>query len=132
MKNKKIIIWLIILLLVVGLLIVLSLYKKEDVSYSKNLLKMEPYNKIKLKEIKSITVNTYTEGGSESTLYDLKSDIESTYNMLKKIKVGKETTKACDDNTTVYVITLNNDEEISIEIECDWLVNNEKRYLIKK
>jgi len=132
MKNKKIIIWLIILLLVVGLLIVLSLYKKENASYSKNLLKMEPYNKIKLKEIKSITVNTYTEGGSESTLYDLKSDIESTYNMLKKIKVGKETTKACDDNTTVYVITLNNDEEISIEIECDWLVNNEKRYLIKK
>lgn len=132
MKNKKIIIWLIILLLVVGLLLILLLFKKEEDSYKTNLLDMEPYNKIVLEDIKTITVNRYTEGGSESTLYDQTNDITGTYNMLKSIKVGKETEMACEDNTTVYTITLNNDEEISVEIECDWIINQNKRYLIKK
>ena len=131
MKNKKIIIWLIILLLIIGVLVILSFYKKEN-SYTKSLFKMKPYNKIVLEDIKSITMTKYTEGGSESTLYDLKKDIEYTYNQLKETKVGKETDMACDDNTTIYTFTLKNDEEISIEFECDWLVTQNKRYLIKK
>ena len=39
---------------------------------------------------------------------------------------------ACEDNTTVYLITLKDGKKKTITIECDWIIIGDKRYLIEK
>ena len=92
---------------------------------------MDDYKDIVLDKIKSINYIRYTEGGREDNEIIDKDEITTIYNYLKNIKVGEETNRACEDNTTIYELHLNDDRDIKIEIECDWLVIGNKRYLIK-
>ena len=47
------------------------------------------------------------------------------------MKIGRKTDMACDDNTTIYVFTLTDETKLSLEIECDWVVINNIRYILK-
>jgi len=130
MKKKYFIGILILILLLIVVLFILLVQK--DKSYTKNLMQLEEYQELKLEDIKTINIMKYTESGVESVLEENKSDIKSTFNTLSKIKVGEETKSSCDDNTTIYIIEREEKDPISIEIECNILVLNKKRYLIKK
>ena len=54
------------------------------------------------------------------------------YNSVKNIRVGKETNRACEDNTTVYIFNMKDNTQFKVEIECDWVVIGNKRYNIVK
>ena len=47
------------------------------------------------------------------------------------MKIGKETDQVCEDNSTVYNF-IEEEKAIHFEIECDWIIINNKRYLIYK
>ena len=99
---------------------------------SGSILAFEEYKNINLDEILKITKIRYTVGGAEDENITDRSEINSIYNMLKELKVGKETDMACEDNTTIYRFEMKNNEKYSIEIECDWFVINGKHYNIVK
>lgn len=130
MKYIKWIVVISIVLLIILLLFLLFYQKHKEIEDSVSLFEMEEYKKIQLEKIKQINILSYTEGGSESVLEEDKDSIQKTYLSLSRIRVGKETNMACEDNTTVYVIQLEDETEISIEIECDWLVVGNERYKI--
>ena len=92
----------------------------------------EEYKDVYIKNIDNIQINKYTEAGLESKVITNKDDISSVYNDLFSIKYGKETDMACEDNTTVYLITLKDGKKKTITIECDWIIIGDKRYLIEK
>ncbi len=94
-------------------------------------MEYEEYKVITPDNIQKIDINKYTEGGNIITIVDKQEDIQSTYNSLSKINIGKETEQACEDNTTAYVFTLKDGKTISIEIECDWVIIKNKHYMIK-
>lgn len=118
----------IILLLLLGLFFLL--WKQEKDYPTTPLFELEEYKDIKAEEIKMINIYHYTEGGVESTILNSEKEIKNTIKQLSKIKVGKETTMACDDNTTSYVLEREEDT-ITIEIECNVLVLPDHRYEIK-
>ena len=89
------------------------------------------YKRINTSNIKKITVVRYAEAGEHSKTISDSEEIARTYSYLKHVKLGKETKKACDDNTTVYSFELNDGFKITIVIECDWVVIKDKRYIIK-
>ena len=105
---------------------VMGCTKKESTS----LMDFKDYKNIKEDNIKSIEIIRYTEGGADSKIVD-EDSIISTYNKLKDKKIGKETNMACEDNTTIYVFTLTDGSEYKIEIECNWVVINNDRYLLE-
>ena len=130
---RKIIIRLLVLSIVmIAIFLIFFVTNKTSRPKDIPLFEMEEYQKINKDAIKEITTIRNTEGGQDRKDHYEKKEIEAIYQELKKIKVGAETTLSCDDNTTMYIITLNTDETIGIEIECNWLVLNEKRYLIEK
>lgn len=92
---------------------------------------LDIYNDIKIDEVKSVDVTKYTEGGDNRETYKEKEDIMSFYKMIGETKLGEETEQTCDDNTTVYTFNMN-DDKVSFEFECNWLVLDGKRYLIVK
>ena len=95
-----------------------------------SLMEYGEYAKITKDNIKGIKIIRYTEGGDEtSTVSD--DAIIKVYNNLKKKKMGKETGMTCDDNTTVYIFTLIDGTEMTIEIECGLAVIGNKRYVLK-
>ena len=120
-----------ILIVVLLIIIILVLVNKKEETPKTPLFEMKEYNNIKYEQIKSINIMKYTEGGVESIMVDQPKEIKATYNKIKKIKVGKEVQTACDDNTTVYVIQFKDDTTKEVEIECDWIVIGDKRYLVK-
>ena len=70
----------------------------------------------------------YTESGiSEKSIVD-KILINQIYNYLSQIKLTNESKMGCTDNTTIYSFTLNDNSNITIEIECDWIVIEGKNY----
>ena len=89
------------------------------------------YKNINLDDIKSIRRIRFTEAGDSTPEEFSKEEIESIYNYLKGLKVGEKTNMSCDDNTTVYTITMNNETEYSIEIECNWFVIDNERFAVK-
>lgn len=127
MNKKKIFVLGIILLVVIELLIVFLVFNK-----STSLLKLDEYQEIKEEDIKSINIIKETKGEVENILQTDNKDIKKTIQTLKKYKVGKEVNKTCYDKRTIYLIELKSKKDISIEIECDWLVINGKRYILKK
>ncbi len=129
MKKGKVIIWIIIIIIIIGLIILFI--NKNNYDKTTPLFERKEYKNIELKDIQKITINKYLESGSESIEETEPKDIKATYNYLKSLRVGKESKTACDDNTTVYVIELKKDV-LSVEIECDNFVINNKRYQIKK
>ena len=132
MKKRKKIMMMILIIILIGILVLLILLGKNTSVETTPLLEIDEYKKIELEHITQINVLKTTIGGQESILKDQSSDIKKTYNYLSSIKIGSEVTKSCDDNGTTYIITLDSGEEVIIEIECNWLVMNNKRYSIVK
>lgn len=127
---KKYLLLIILLLITVGCVNVninTTTNKKTD-----NGTLMSKYSELQLENIKSLEVSTYTEGGVDTEEYTDMGDIVGFYNSLDKIKLGEETKQACEDNTTIYNFTMIDDSKIKIEIECDWVIIDGKRYLIEK
>ena len=120
----------IILILVILAFIFLGIFILTDEENTRSIIDFDYYKDIENKTIEKIGIIKYTEAGVHTEIIDDKEEIKSIYKMLINIKIGEETNMACEDNTTVYVIQLEDETEISIEIECDWLVVGNKRYKI--
>ena len=109
----------------------LSAPTKEDKIEPTLLFEMPQYKDKKLDNITKIEVNKYTVGGLIPEVIEDKEEINKTMYSLLNMKLGEETNQSCEDNTTIYIITTE-DETIKIEKECDWVIIGEKRYLIVK
>ena len=96
------------------------------------LFEFDKYKDFILDNVESLSITKYTEGGASEEKVTEQTEIQSTYNMLSKINIGNETTRACEDNTTVYKFTMKDGTTTTFEIECDWLVVGNKRYEIEK
>ena len=123
MKKK-----IILNLLIIITLSILTGCNKSDESTS--LMDYGDYKNITEDNIKQIEIIKYTEAGSNTTLVD-ENSIIGVYNKLKKMKIGRKTDMACDDNTTIYVFTLTDETKLSLEIECDWVVIDNIKYILK-
>ena len=95
-----------------------------------SLMDYGEYRKITIDNIKQIEIIKYTEGESDTELVE-NDEYKNVYNSLKEKKIGKKTNMACDDNTIIYVFTLKDDSKISIEIECEWVVIGDDRFILK-
>ena len=133
MKKKIAIIGIILILAltVIGLCTYSYFNKKEDNYTGKKLFSIEQYKKIKVDDIESITITKYTEGGDNSENISNTNEISKIYNKLSNITLGAETDMTCQDNTISYSFNLKNHNSVYLEIECDWVIINNKRYLIK-
>ena len=98
---------------------------------AKSILDHEYYKGLTLEDVTSVTIIKETEAGIDEKTYEDEKDIEKNYNYWKNKKLGEKTNKSCDDNTTTYVFNLKDNATISIAKECDWVVINNERYLIK-
>lgn len=87
---------------------------------------------IVLDEINSIQIVRYTEAGDSTTEYTYYDDIKKVYEELTAMKIGQQTTMACEDNTTVFKINLKDGKSYSIEVECEWFVIGKDRYTIER
>lgn len=123
MKKK-----IILNLLIIITLSILTGCNKSDESTS--LMDYGDYKNVTKDNIKQIEIIKYTEAGSNTTLVD-ENSIIGVYNKLKKMKIGRKTDMACDDNTTIYVFTLTDETKLSLEIECDWVVIDNIKYILK-
>ena len=123
MKKK-----IILNLLIIITLSILTGCNKSDESTS--LMDYGDYKNITEDNIKQIEIIKYTEAGVNTTLVD-ENSIISVYNKLKKMKIGRKTEMSCDDNTTIYVFTLTDETKLSLEIECDWVVIENIKYILK-
>ena len=141
MKNKKfiyIIIGAIVILALIITLILLNGNKKEEENTEKgddkkiiNILELKEYENFKLDNVKQVSIRKYTMGGMDEQIITSQSEITKLYNLVTSIKLGDETERACEDNTTIYIFETDS-ESIKVEIECDWLVVGKKRYTIEK
>ena len=96
-----------------------------------SIMSLSEYQDIKEEDIKEISMIRYTEAGDSKPIkYETKSEISAIYNNLKSITYSKETTIACEDNTTVYTIILKDGTKKTIEFECEVLVLKDRRLLI--
>ena len=123
MKKK-----IILNLLIIITLSILTGCNKSDESTS--LMDYGDYKNVTKDNIKQIEIIKYTEAGANTILVD-ENSIIGVYNKLKKMKIGRKTDMACDDNTTIYVFTLTDETKLSLEIECDWVVIDNIRYILK-
>ena len=123
MKKK-----IILNLLIIITLSILTGCNKSDESTS--LMDYGDYKNVTKDNIKQIEIIKYTEAGSNTTLVD-ENSIIGVYNKLKKMKIGRKTDMACDDNTTIYVFTLTDETKVSLEIVCNWVVIDNIRYILK-
>ena len=123
MQNKKILCFLIIL----GILTITGCVKTRELT---SLMDYGDYKNITEDNIKEIEIIRYTEGGDNHQIVD-KDSVTGIYNNLKNKKLGKKTDRSCEDNTTVYAFTLNDETKITIEIECDWVVIGKDRYVLE-
>ena len=96
------------------------------------LFEFDKYKDFIIDNVTSLSIIRYTEGGADEEKITAQDKIQNTYYMLSKINIANETTKACEDNTTVYRFTMKDGTTTVIEIECDWLVVGNKRYEIEK
>lgn len=129
MKKKLIIIF---VSLIIIFFIIFKLTKAPIISKKTYLKDNKEYKNIDKNNIYSIEINKYTEGGINSKLITNQEEINNLYQTLMNIKYGEETEMACDDNTTIYVINFNDGTNKKVEIECDWIIIDNKRYLIEK
>ena len=102
---------------------------KKDEIY---LISKDEYKDLIKENIKSVSKISLTESGREEINYNEKEEIYQIYNYISNIKITTETKMAFDDNTNIYIFNMNNNKKITIEIECDWVLINNKRYLISK
>lgn len=97
----------------------------------KYVMELDNYKGLLLNDIVSIEKIRYTEGGDQREEITEKEEITRTYNMLNRTKIGELTERACEDNTTVYVLKTS-DKSYSFEFECDWFVYSGKHYNVVK
>ena len=135
---KKVIPIIIFIVLILGLSLIfipnskdIKTKKKNKVKYT-NLLDLEEYKDLKLENIAYMEETHYTEGGEDTKKIDDTEEITRMYNMIKNIKLKKETEITCEDNSTVYRFYMNNNKQINIVFECEVLVTKNKRYLVKE
>lgn len=126
---KRIIKFLIIIIFL--LIIFFVLYKLTTPSTYTYLFHNANYKEIDKNNIVNIEVSKYTEGGLDSYVVTDKEELDNLYSYLSNIKIGEETHMACDDNTTIYTINLKDNSNKKVEIECDWIIIDNKRYIIK-
>ena len=137
MKYKIIVVLLMVsLLFITGCSLVSDNVKKVeqkigDLEKNIPLMEYSEFKNILIDKIMSIDYIRLTETGRTSELITDKDKINSIYNSLKEKNVGKEVTNGCDDNTTIYTFNLSDNKKVNVEIECEWLVINNKRYEIK-
>ena len=105
--------------------------KIESVGESIPLMEFSDFKNIVVDKVKSIDYTRYTEGGSDTQNITDKEEIQRIYNSLSNMKVGKEVTNACEDNTKIYSFNIDDGKKIKIELECEWLVIGNKRYEVK-
>lgn len=127
--KKKIIIISIVLVIIFFIVYKLTNAPKKVVITT--LKDNKEYKNVKVSDIKDIHVNKYTEGGLDSNIVSGK-EARKLYNSLSNIKYGKETDMACEDNSTIYIINFKDGSSKNINIECDWIIIGEKRYMIEK
>lgn len=124
--KKKILICLIV---VICLFIFVGCQNKKE--ETKTIRDFNYFKNINVDDIEKVEIIKYTEAGdNHKEITDLQ-EIKNTYSMINNIKIGEETDMACEDNATVYIFSLKNSKKVSIEIECDWIILNGKRYIIK-
>ena len=97
----------------------------------KKVMLLDEYKDITLDKIESINFIKFTEAGREDELITDKDRIRNIYNNLSELVIKGETEQACEDNTEVYEFKLTDGTSSKLEIECDWVIINNKRYLIK-
>lgn len=129
MKKKLIII---LAVLVIIFFIVYKLTYKPTAFKITYLKDNKEYKDLKVKDIKDIRINRYTEGGFNSEIVSDPQEVKKLYNKLFNMKYGKETDMACEDNSTIYIIDFFDGTNKTITIECDWIIIGEKRYIIVK
>ena len=115
------------LLIIVTLSILAGCNKNNE---STSLMDYGDYKNVTKDNIKQIEIIKYTEAGANTTVVD-ENSIISVYKKLKEMKIGRKTDMSCDDNTTIYVFTLTDETKMSLEIECDWVVIDNIRYILK-
>ncbi|MBQ6477539.1 MAG: hypothetical protein IJI43_03805 [Bacilli bacterium] len=132
MKNKK------VLLIVLGIILILGfmflVLWLNDPNRSKRLdntllFDNEYYKNLDIKNISKVEIYKATEGGVETEEITYKEEIKNIYNDWKNVRLIKETEMACEDNTVIYTFVMNNGKTYNVEKECDWLIVNQKRYL---
>ena len=131
---KKVIILLLMCIIIVGCKSKISGTNKNDDISIKNVSIMDhdKYKNFKIDNVQSLNILRYTVAGlDEISVTDYES-IKSYYNSISKVRLLKETNRACEDNTTIYEFIMNNGEKITFEFECEWLVIDNKRYEVEK
>lgn len=130
---KKFVLFIFICLLVVGC----STKKDENQTpqddqpdEERYLFSLDYYKDFKLEDIVSYESVRLTVGGDQREEYSDKASIESIYNTLSNVKIGKETEMACEDNSTIYIFTLSDGTTKRVEFECDWVIIGKDRYEI--
>ena len=103
-------------------------YSTDEVS----IMEFGNYRNFSVDNVKSLKILKYTEAGVNEEKVDDINQIKREVNAISKIKVGSETDRACDDNTTIYEFIMNDSSKVSFEFECDWLVVGNKRYNIER
>ena len=129
--NKRIII-IIVVILVLCILLFFGIKVKPVKENGKLLFDFLNQEEFDTENIESVEYIRYTEGGDNTITYTDSDNIKSMYNSVKNIRVGKETNRACEDNTTVYIFNMKDNTQFKVEIECDWVVIGNKRYNIVK
>ncbi len=103
-------------------------YQKE---IGKNILDLDIYKNVNESNISSIIIKEFKEYGSDYKDVTDPVEINEIYSTLKKLKLGEKTNAGCDDNTVIYILNLKDNSTVSLEIECEWIVLDNQRYLIK-
>ena len=104
----------------------------EDDTKIITLFEHEKYKDLALDNIDYCEVIRFTVAGDMRKTISETEEIATLYNELKNVKIGKETNRACEDNTTVYRFVLKDGTATSVEFECDWVIIGTKRYEIVK
>ena len=117
-----------ILLIIFSLFIIVGCKNIEP----KYLNEFDEYKNLNRNNILNIEKIRFTEAGDIRTIYDEDEEIDNIFNYVTNIKLGEETNMTCEDNTTIYKFYLKDNKTISIEIECNWVIIDKKRYLIIK
>ena len=97
----------------------------------KYIMDLDVYEDLVLDDVVSIEKIRFTEGGDIRETITAKDEITRIYNMLKETKIKGLTDRACEDNTTVYVLKTK-ENSYSFEFECDWFLYDNNRYNVVK
>lgn len=103
-------------------------YSTDEVS----IMEFGKYREFSIDNVKSLKILKYTVAGLKEENVNDMNQIKNEVNTISKIKVGSETDRSCEDNTTIYEFAMNDSSKVSFEFECDWLVVGNKRYNIER